>query len=503
MAAQDRFDNRDASGTDWSDRVGIVIDKRYRITGVLGRGGMGSVYRAEHVHLKRLVALKLLHGALGKVPEIRARFEREAFAAGRIAHPNCITASDFGELDDGSLYMVMELADGESLGNLIDREGRMPPLRALRIIRHVLCGLSHAHGYGVVHRDIKPDNIIVGPRDGDPDYARLLDFGIAKLLGQAEAEEGGERLTQAGVTFGTPVYMSPEQAFGSAIDPRSDLYSLTVVLYELLTGRPPFVAADHIAVLSMHASKRVPPLASRVTEGRFPPALEALIQRGLAKSPEKRFADAAAYIAAIDGAGEALAVEEAMTMGQLSLPASSAVRHGWSATPTGIGTAVTGPYAPVGPRWTARRWAAVASGVGLVLLIAFAAISAERDSTAAVAKAPARPTPKQSLAAKEVRPSQESVPSLQPLALEVAPPASVRDAELRELIAALEEGRRCKERRAAVDKLVALGDVRAVPALKKARYRKVRGGFLGLESRNANGCLRRAADAAIAALEGG
>ncbi|HZJ72368.1 MAG TPA: serine/threonine-protein kinase, partial [Planctomycetota bacterium] len=182
-----------------TEKIGTVIDKRYQITGLLGRGGMGSVYRAEHVRLKRQVALKLLHPEFGRIAELAKRFEREAFATGRIDHPNIVTVSDFGELEDGTLYLVMELLDGRSLADVLERERKLSPRRSLHITRHVLRGLGHAHKAGVVHRDIKPENVLLVEHAGDADFAKLLDFGIAKLIGEAADHDAGDKLTQAGV----------------------------------------------------------------------------------------------------------------------------------------------------------------------------------------------------------------------------------------------------------------------------------------------------------------
>ncbi|MBP6843904.1 MAG: serine/threonine protein kinase, partial [Kofleriaceae bacterium] len=194
-----------------------MIDGRYRLDALLGKGGMGVVYRGEHVAIRRAVAVKLLHPTLAAMPELRSRFEREAIAIGRIDHPNCVDVSDFGKLEDGSLFLVMELLDGRSLGDLMDADAPIAPHRALAILRHVLSGLGHAHAAGIVHRDVKPENVYLVPKDGDPDFAKILDFGIAKVIGGGEIDDG-VKLTQAGVAFGTPIYMSPEQAIGNPLD---------------------------------------------------------------------------------------------------------------------------------------------------------------------------------------------------------------------------------------------------------------------------------------------
>ena len=284
---------------EYTEKIGLVIDERYRITGLIGRGGMGSVYKAEHVGIGRTVALKLLHPSLAGISEISKRFEREALAVGRIEHPNCVDVSDFGKLEDGSLYLVMEYLEGKSVGDLLAAHRRIPALRALHIMRHVLRGLSHAHEAEIIHRDMKPENIIIVEQDGDPDFAKILDFGIAKMIGSASPDDS-VRLTQAGIAFGTPIYMSPEQAVGNPVDARADLYGATVVLYEMITGRPPFYSDDKLEVLSMHTTRDVPLMVEVAADLAVPPAIEELVRRGLAKRPDDRYSSAAEYVAAID-----------------------------------------------------------------------------------------------------------------------------------------------------------------------------------------------------------
>ncbi|MBW1907798.1 MAG: serine/threonine protein kinase, partial [Deltaproteobacteria bacterium] len=215
------------------------MDSRYRITGVLGSGGMGCVYLAEHVSIRRPLALKLLHPEVEEIEEVAKRFEREAFAIGRVDHPNCVNVSDFGKFGDGTFYMVLELLDGVLLFDLLERETRVDWKRALHIGRHVLSALAYAHDAGIIHRDVKPENVILVDQDGDPDFAKILDFGIAKLHDEAQADSdtglltNDNKLTQQGITIGTPTYIAPEQAYGLSVDQRADLYSLSVMLYEM------------------------------------------------------------------------------------------------------------------------------------------------------------------------------------------------------------------------------------------------------------------------------
>ncbi|MBT8493904.1 MAG: serine/threonine protein kinase, partial [Deltaproteobacteria bacterium] len=284
--------------------LGQLVDGRYKITAFIGDGGMGSVYRAEHVTIRKQVAIKLLHRQYAKQSGFAERFEREALAAGRIKHPNCVEVSDFGKLEDGTLYLVMELALGRTLGELLKAHGRLPVPRAVHIARHTLRALAYAHEVGIIHRDIKPDNIVLVDHEGDRDFVKLLDFGIAKLVGEA-ANEVEADLTQVGTTMGTPKYMPPEQAFGKPVDGRADLYSLSVVLYLMLTGRPPFEAPEVIDILMMHASKPPPPFKDKAPGQFIAPELEAAVLKGLAKKREDRFASASDYIEALEDALDA------------------------------------------------------------------------------------------------------------------------------------------------------------------------------------------------------
>ncbi len=282
-------------------KVGDILDSRYRITGLLGTGGMGSVYRAEHVTIRRPVAIKVLHPNFADDPDYAKRFEREAFVTGRTDHPNCVTVSDFGPLEGGGFYLVMELVDGVLLADVLDEVERMPSRRALHIIRHVLRGLGHAHHNGIVHRDVKPANVILLKQDNDDDFAKILDFGIAKLVDAAAVNDpANNQLTRVGTTVGTPTYVAPEQAVGGIVDARSDLYSVSIMLYEMIAGRPPFQDEDTVRVLAKHLSAPVPPMAELVPDVVVSPAVEDLIKKGLSKDKAERYPNAGAYIAAID-----------------------------------------------------------------------------------------------------------------------------------------------------------------------------------------------------------
>lgn len=270
-------------GADPADPLlGTVLADRYRITRLLGAGGMGAVYRAEHVHMRKAFALKVLHREMTVLPEIVARFEREAIAAGRIEHPNVAAATDFGRLADGAFYLVLEFIEGRSLSKALSAEGPFSPLRAVHIARQVAEALAAAHAAGVVHRDLKPDNVMLVEREGDPDFVKVLDFGIAKVRTD-DMSDGQQALTRAGSVFGTPEYMSPEQAKGEPVDARSDLYTLGMILYEMLAGRTAFASEELIAILTKHLTEEPPPLPKEV-----PSALRDLVMRLLRKDPSER-----------------------------------------------------------------------------------------------------------------------------------------------------------------------------------------------------------------------
>ncbi len=288
---------------DGEELIGMVIEGRYRLSSTLGRGGMGLVYKAAHVGLRRQVAVKILHPSLAASPDVRNRFEREALAVGKIDHPNCVQVYDSGRLPDGSLYLAMEFLDGKSLADVLEQEGQLAPGRALHILAHILKGLAHVHSAGLIHRDIKPENIFLVRQGDDVDFAKILDFGIAKGMTGSDLDEG-VKLTQAGMAFGTPIYMAPEQALGNPMDGRADLYAAAVMGYEMLTGQPPFYSDDKLEVMSMHTAKPVPPMRQRLVKGGrpVPSSIERLIVKGLTKKPSERYASAEVFLAAVEAA---------------------------------------------------------------------------------------------------------------------------------------------------------------------------------------------------------
>jgi serine/threonine-protein kinase len=268
-------------------RLDEIVDARYRIVAHLGTGAMASVYRGEHVHNSAKVAIKVLHQALTENSEIMARFRREALAARSIRHPNVISVQDVGRLPDGCPYMVLEYIPGEDLFMLLQRERPLLQARATKIAMQVADALVSAHAAGVIHRDLKPDNIMLIERDGDPDFVKVVDFGIAKVGAQP-----GQALTAVGSVFGTPEYMAPEQARGIAVDHRTDLYALGIVLYEMLVGRSPFAHEQFGQVLLGQVSKPPPPLPAEI-DGE----LAALVMQLLAKAPADRVQTATELLA--------------------------------------------------------------------------------------------------------------------------------------------------------------------------------------------------------------
>ena len=287
-----------------ADPVGKTVAGGYRIERLLGRGGVGAVYEARHVATQTPRAIKMLLPGLANAAEVAERFKREAKAASLLDHPNIVEVVDL-VAEGADVYIVMELLPGRSLGAVLE-DGALTPRRALVITRQVLEALVHAHGSGMVHRDLKPANIMLvtlGAAGAEYERVKLLDFGLVKLVGDTAARLGDESLTQTGVIFGTPAYISPEQALGRPVDARSDLYSLGIVAFEMLAGRPPFRSPDPVTLTRMHAAAPAPTLAS-IAPGRpwCTPALEHLIARALAKQPADRFASAGEMMAALDAA---------------------------------------------------------------------------------------------------------------------------------------------------------------------------------------------------------
>ncbi len=280
-------------------RIGTLVQGRYRILERLGTGGMGVVYRGERIELGRAVAIKFLHGWVAEDPNTQKRFRIEAQAMSQLSHPCCVSIIDFG-VEGGAPFMVMDFVTGRTLRSRVHEGGPLPVKQALSLMRQVLAGLSHAHSKGIVHRDIKPDNIILTEATGLGDQVRILDFGLARLRDSAPG------LTQ-GMPVGTPSYMAPEQIRGEEVDARTDIYSAGVLLFELLTGQKPFNSERAAAVMLQHQEAPPPSLASVIPGAAFSLELEGLVAKALAKRPEDRFQSAADFASALESLPEASA----------------------------------------------------------------------------------------------------------------------------------------------------------------------------------------------------
>jgi serine/threonine-protein kinase len=270
------------------DMIGQVLDDRYKIVRKLGEGGMGEVYEARHVFIEKRVAIKLLRHEIVSNHEAVTRFHQEARSASSIGHENIIAIEDFGRLPDGRAYLAMEFLEGEPLDALIeDDKPPMPMPRALEIMTQVCRGLAAAHAKGIIHRDMKPENVWITPNPRMPghDLVKILDFGIAKVSGNDGA---AEHLTRTGAIFGTPFYMSPEQALGRGLDHRSDIYSVGVILYQLFTGKVPFKAETFMGILTQHITTMPTPPRQLAPDRQIPPEVEAIILKAMAKEPATR-----------------------------------------------------------------------------------------------------------------------------------------------------------------------------------------------------------------------
>jgi hypothetical protein len=372
--------------------LGATIAERYVIVGRVGSGGMGTVYRAEQTGMGREVALKVLRKDLGRDPDTAARFHREARTLSQLKHPNTVTVFDFGQTTDRLLFLAMELLEGEMLSTRIKREGALDVQFAIRSAIGVLRSLDEAHARGIVHRDLKPDNIFLskvhGVESNESDSVKVVDFGIAKIR---DGERGIDALqTQEGTVFGTPRYMSPEQAQGKPIDGRSDLYAVGVLLFHMLTGRPPFTDDDAVIVMAHHIKTVPPPVRQLAPARQIPESLEKLVQRVLAKDPAKRPQTAKEFLAALDAAaadarllaeGGAIVTTGPNPPVRQRYVAAGLVGIAMLSTLIGVATLrpnariTAGPRTPVRATSTGVREAPTTGGAGSVIRAAAASLS--------------------------------------------------------------------------------------------------------------------------------
>jgi serine/threonine-protein kinase len=355
--------------------IGQVVQGRFKVEELIGQGGMGKVYRARHLALDRLVCLKLLKPALLEDPTLVGRFEREAKAASRLNHPNGIQVLDFGRNDlDGSLYIVMEYVQGKDLRIVLRDEWPLSEERLCNIMAQVLAALGAAHAHHVIHRDLKPENIMVEQRRDHADFVKVLDFGIAKIM---DSDMPG--LTRNDVVCGTPQYMAPEQATGSSLDARCDLYAVGVILYQMATGHLPFDGQNSMEVLTKHVNEAPLPPRRRQPDAPISEAMESLILRALEKDPAlrpQRAEDFRQLLLAVPR--KRLAVE--LEVGEpLDTPSQVTIPSGGAAAMADPSAAPPGAATRGSTRMRRRRIVAFAAGgAALVLLLGTGAVQRTR-----------------------------------------------------------------------------------------------------------------------------
>jgi eukaryotic-like serine/threonine-protein kinase len=292
------------------DLIGQVIADRYHVTKKLGEGGMGAVYLAEHVKMGRKSAIKVMSASMSQDADAVSRFNREANNASRIQHPNICAIYDFGETPDGLMYLAMEFIEGNSLNEILKKSGPMTLQRATHILKQAAEALHVAHAGGIVHRDLKPDNIMIAQQAGK-DLVKVVDFGIAKAVG---GEETGQKVTKTGLVVGTPEYMSPEQLSGDKLDGRSDLYSLALVYYRMITGTLPFQAETSQETMIKRLTDDPMPLRDALPTANFPAGLQQVMDRALARYANDRYSDAVEFSKDVEAALVGIAPEGGATM---------------------------------------------------------------------------------------------------------------------------------------------------------------------------------------------
>ena len=363
--------------------VGCTVDNRYKIESLLGEGGMGVVYRCRHKIIDKKVAMKVLRADLARDHEVTERFLTEAKAASSIGDEHIIDISDFGLLPDGSTYFVMEYLDGQPLSKVVEGNQPVPIPRLLHIAGQLAAGLAAAHEAGIVHRDLKPDNIFLIARGGDKDFVKILDFGIAKVLTSSAGQ-----LTRAGSVFGTPHYMSPEQAAGVPVDHRGDIYSFGVILYELSCGKVPFDADNFMGILTQHMYKAPVPIRALVPPPPdVPPGLEAVILKCMSKRPDQRYASMRELGADLAKLKEGIVPEAVAEMmarsGGFNVPADFFKVQGRMPAPV-----------PATPFERARsRWPLLAGGAGVVVAVGLVIAIFANSSPVPASSATAQPPP--------------------------------------------------------------------------------------------------------------
>jgi serine/threonine-protein kinase len=309
---QSRPPSSSKEGGDSDPFIGKNIEK-YKVIRKIGEGGMGVVYEAEHIHIQKKVALKILREDYTRKQDVVERFKQEARSASIIGHPNIIDVTDFGYTHNGRVFFVMEFLEGEDLATILENERVINCRRAVKIARQVCNALKAAHEKGIIHRDMKPENIFLQKAGTKDEKVKILDFGIAKM---SILDQEGRKLTKTGIVFGTPEYMSPEQAAGKPVDKRIDIYSLGIILFEMLTGKVPYTGDTFMAILSKHIFEKVPSIRDVARNLSVPPSLETVIYKCLDKEPDRRFQDADEVADALD----AISRDEDITLQVITRP---------------------------------------------------------------------------------------------------------------------------------------------------------------------------------------
>ena len=368
-----------ATGRTDNQLLGTLLDGKYRIDSFLSAGGMGSVYRALHVMLDKTIAVKVIRNELVTSDEVVARFQREARAASNLHHPNIVSVYDLGQTSDGTLYIAMEFIDGPSLKEVIRRNGPLTPWESIDILRQVASALSSAHQKQIVHRDLKSDNLML-QSEGGRKIVKLVDFGIAKTFDETT------QLTAAGYLLGTPHYMSPEQAAGKPVDHRADLYSLGVILYEMITGEVPFGDGALTSVLVRLATEVPPAPSARRPDARVSPALDAVAMRCLEKDPDRRFQSADEFADALERAFAEIESKPAMPRASLATAKETLVRPAdarrFATPPADSGERLPAARPRAGlaiDAWTNRRVGAVLVVLGAVAAAIVAGVLLSND----------------------------------------------------------------------------------------------------------------------------
>jgi len=418
--------------------VGSVLEGAYRITRLIGEGGMGAVYEAVQLRLNKRVAIKLMARDLAANREALARFHREAEITSHLGHPHLVNVIDFGQAESGEPYLVMEYLEGEDLDHRLRRVGRMPVEAVVHVVRQVASALNAAHDQGVVHRDLKPGNVFLLQIPGEPDFAKVLDFGISKM------KAARTQLTNASAVMGTPNYMSPEQATGAVeeIDHHADQWALACIAWEMLLGRGPFVADDVAAILYQIINLDPHPLAPRVPG--LPPAVESVLRRALSKRPADRFPSMREFSRALEATAVGRPADATPAPVLVSAAPSASATIGYGTTPV-TGTPVRPPTAPAPrdvpkpdadaartvddpiqpPRNRIRPIHAIIAAVGVLLLLgAYLLVGARRadtrPSSAPVATPRTFPPP---------TPKPAPAPTITPLPAPEPPPAAAATPE--------------------------------------------------------------------------